>query len=255
MRRCLTLTACLALMASSTSVAKADPIMGNITLTVTESKYGGLTGGISQPTLAYSSGTVDLSQFFQEQVFPDGSTSYQGLTLNGPLLMRWYGLGDASPPGVTYDMKIAFDGASGSQPTVDVTGSLNVKAVSEPDSASIEISHVWVQTSAILKSATLQGWTPHSGIPMSLINMFLNTSNYQLAEWDQYTVGGRDYPATDGYPPTSTFFLTPDASAVTPVPETATILAYLAAIAGVSVRRSLRGIGLAAMLRRHRRGS
>ena len=130
----------------------------------------------------------------------------------------------------TFDLKIAFDGAAGSHPTIDVTGPMFVEIYSEPDTNSPNwmdgASNVSVGTVATLKSATVQGWTPESGVPMSLINKYLTTSNYSLSLQDAYHV------VPESYPTTSNFYLTANQSAVTFVPEPATLLMYLAAIAG-----------------------
>ena len=79
-------------------------------------------------------------------------------------------------------------------------------------------------------SATVQGWSPESGVPMSLINKYLTTSNYSLYLQDSYHV------VPESYPTASDFYLTANQSAVTFVPEPATVLIYLAAIAGLGVR-------------------
>jgi hypothetical protein len=229
---------CFALVASMTCGAKADPTMGTVTLTVAQAPYSNSWGGaIFQGPVVYSSGPVDLGQFFQGQIVLGGGETYQGLSLAGPLLVHWYGFGSEQIP-TTFDMKIAFDGAGGSHPTIDVTGPLLVDASSTPDTSSPEwnngASFVNVAAAATPQSATVQGWTPQSGVPLSLINQFLNTSNYELGQADAYHL------VPEGYPTTSTFNLMANRSAVTFVPEPATVEIYLAAIAGLGVRRGVR---------------
>jgi hypothetical protein len=160
---------------------------------------------------------------------------YSPLTLNGPLLVKWYGLGEATPPNVTYDLKITFNGASGSQPTIEVTGSMKVVADSVPDSNYPFGGPVIVRATANPASATVQGWTPSSGVPQSLIDTYLNTSNYKLYQQDGYTTG-----TNTPYPTSSTFDLVANPSALAVTPEPSTILVYLAAIMGLGLRRSSR---------------
>lgn len=239
MRRRWSLIACLALMASSGRAAKADPIMGTVTLTVAQDPGVGLWGSaINQGPAVYSSGQVDLSQFFQVPVvtFPDGSYTeiFPSVTLSGPLLIRWDNLGSFLF-NTTFDLKIAFDGASGNGPTIDATGTLNGFADSNTSDVETGPSNVLVGADATFQSATVQGWTPGSGVPMSLIDQFLKASNLRLGDEDVYTVN-----STGGFPTSSTFSFSPDPSAVTYTPEPATLLIYLSAIAGLGVRGGAR---------------
>ena len=68
---------------------------------------------------------------------PGGGETWQGLTLTGPLLAQWYGLGSVNI-NTTFDLKIAFDGAAGRHPTIDVTGPMFVNIYSDPDTNSPE---------------------------------------------------------------------------------------------------------------------
>jgi hypothetical protein len=232
MRPRLTRIAFLAILPLLSRGALADPITGNITLTVAPA------APFFQGPVVYSSGPVNPSQLFQSQIEPgpDPVTLYQGLTMNGPLLVKWSGLGSESFT-TPFDMKITFAGAAGSQPTVDVTGSLTVNAYSTPDESAsnglASASKVSISANATQMSATVQGWTPASGIPLSLINQYLATSSYQLFQTDNYT-----FTPSAGFPTTSSFDLMADPSAVTPVPEPAPVLMYVAAIAGFGVWRS-----------------
>jgi len=230
-----TLIACLAFMASLTSAAKADPIMGTVTLTVAPDPSLGYGGGIAQGPVVYSSGTVDLSQLFQSQIQPGPNpvVLYQGLSLSGPLLLpNAGGLLDENF-NTTFNMKITFNGASGSQPTINVTGSLTGNAYGEPNGTSA--GQMSQSAFATPKSATVQGWTAESGIPSSLINQYSTPSNYYLAQQTSY-----QYNGAEGIPATASFSLMANSSAVTPVPEPATVLVYLAAIAGLGLQRSVR---------------
>ncbi len=160
MRQRLMLVAALAFMLSVTGMAEADPIMGTITLTVAPAPpaYGNPGPGI--PTAAvYNSGSVDLS------VLP------QNLFLTGPPLGFAGGL-IGNSINTTFDMKITFDGTSGAQPYVDVKGSLFGYVASVPGTASSNFS-------GTPTSATLQDWTVGSGVPLGLVNQYLNLSNYE----------------------------------------------------------------------------
>ncbi|HZW33667.1 MAG TPA: hypothetical protein VFF52_23300 [Isosphaeraceae bacterium] len=214
MRRRLTLIACLASIVSLAGASKAGSIMGTIVLTVAPNPIIEDGQGLGIPTAAvYSSGPVDLG------------TLPQGLALPGPALGFDGGL-IGEPIKTAFDLKITFDGASGSQPSIDVTGSLvgMVEATQSPDTADS-----WFQSPPT--SATVQGWSPNSGIPMALINQYLNTSNYQL-----FQIFAGSVP-----PDSDTFWLTVSPSTGATVPEPATVLLYLAAIAvpGAARRPSL----------------
>ena len=219
MRRQLTFAACLAFVASLTCVAKADPITGTITLTVAPSTtLEGLGSGIPIPVV-YSSGPVDLSALGQT------------VTLTGlPMGLSGPGVGGviAETINTTFDMKITFEGASGSQPTVDVTGPLSagIDETPSPNPPSF-IS----MANANPTSSTLQGWTSDSDIPLALINQYLITSNYHI---------NIDALQGSALPDTQSIWLS-----VTPItgvnaPEPATVVIFLAAIAGLGVHRSVR---------------
>jgi hypothetical protein len=132
--RSFSLIAFLAVMASLTSTAMADPVMGTVTLAVAPppglAGFGG--SGLSQSPVVYSSGSVDLSQLFQSQVQPGGATTSEGLTLTGAHLYPSFG-GLAANFNTTFQMTIAFNGTSGSQPTISVTGTLMGTAAGTPE--------------------------------------------------------------------------------------------------------------------------
>jgi hypothetical protein len=228
-----TLLACVALMTALPSAAKADPVMGKITLTIAPPP--GLTGfggsASSSAPVVYSSGTVDLSQEFQGPVPPGATVGENSINLTGPHLYPDFG-GLAVQMNTTFQMQIAFDGAAGSQPTIDVTGTMNVYAAGTP--AGTSNTGAFIDSSAAPQSATVQGWTPDSGIPMSLIDQYLKTSNYYLWQQDNFSYGstqGQDNPAT------GTFLLMANASAITPVPEPGAALVFLAAFGALGARR------------------
>jgi hypothetical protein len=238
MSRRIMFMAWLALVTALPSAAKADPIMGNVTLTV--APPAGLEGfggsASSSAPVVYSSGTVNLSQEFQSQIQPGGGDSYSGLVLTGGHLYPDFG-GLPVQESTTFQMQITFNGAGGSQPTINVTGTMNIQAQGTPEGT--------LNTGAAIDSyavpqsvtATLQGWTAASGVPMSLINQYLNTSNYSLWQQDIFSYGstpGKDTPATGA------FYLDANASAITPVPEPGTVVVYLAAFAALGVRYSAR---------------
>jgi hypothetical protein len=224
-------------MASLPSAAKADPVMGNITLTIAPpSGLAGFGGSaLSDAPVVYSSGSVDLSQEFQSQIQPGGSVTDNFVTVTGPHLYPHFG-GLPVDLNTTFDMKVTFDGAAGSHPTIDVTGAMKVSALGTPEGTYNTGAAIW--SNGTPQSATVQGWTPGSGIPMSLINQYSKTSNYFLLQSDSFLYGsspwGPDSPAT------GTFTLFANPSAITPVPEPATLLVYLAAIAALGFRHSAR---------------
>ena len=220
------LIACVALVTSLPSAAKADPIMGNITLTIAPppglAGFGG--SALSSTPVVYSSGTVDLSHVFQGPLPPFATVGDNFINLTGPHLYPDFG-GLPVQMNTTFQMQITFDGAAGSRPTIDVTGTMNVYAEGTPEGTFN--TGALIASSGTPQSATLQGWNPDSGIPMSLINQYLTTSNYFLWQQDDsFSYGsapGQDNPAT------GTFMLLANASAITPVPEPGAMLVYLAA--------------------------
>jgi hypothetical protein len=231
-----TLIACVALVTSLPAAAKADPIMGNISLTIAPppglSGFGG--SAFSNAPVVYSSGTVDLSQEFQSQIQPGGIVTDNFINLTGRHLYPDFG-GLPVQMNTTFQMQITFDGAAGSQPTIDVTGKMNVDAAGTPEGTFN--TGAYAVSSGTPQSATVQGWTPDSGIPMSLINQYLNTSNYYLWQQDNFSYGstpGQDTPST------GTFTLIANASAITPVPEPGAVLVYLAAFGALGFRHIAR---------------
>lgn len=185
--------------------------MGTIVLTVAPNPIIEDGQGMGIPKAAvYSSGPVDLGNL------------PRGLPLHGPAI----GFGGeliGERIKTTFDLKITFESASTSQPTIDVTGSLAGAVASEPGH-----SFAWFQGTAT--SATIQGWTPESGVPLALTNQYLDPSRYQLIQL-----------ITANAPPDSADFgltVTPSAGAI--VPEPATLLLYLAAMAVLGVWRGAR---------------
>jgi hypothetical protein len=210
-RLILTISACLAFLASAT--AKADPIMGTITLTVAPAlpTVDGAGGGIPSPAV-YTSGLVNLG------ALP------QNFALAGPALGFVGGIIEESVQ-TTFDMRITFDGAAGSQPYVDVTGSLGGGVESLPGSAASNFF-------GTPTSATLRDWTIGSGVPLALLDQYLNLSNYQ-----QLTQGfGGTAP-----PDTGTFWLVMD-PAPSNAPEPASLLVYAIALAALGGRRGARAL-------------
>jgi hypothetical protein len=224
MGRVFAVMACVALAPVLTSAAKADPVMGSLTLTVAQTNALG-SGGIAQGPVVYSSGSVDLSQVLQREVPPGEAI---GASLTGPhLLPNFGGLGENF--NTTFQLKIAFDGTSGSQPTINVTGVITGGAMGTPEGT--YNTGAIIGASGTPQSANVQGWNMSSGVPMSLINQFLNPSNYYLVQRDSYLYGSpQDSPAT------ASFLLLPYISVVTPVPEPATAAVFLAAIAALCFR-------------------
>jgi hypothetical protein len=200
--------AVLTLIAALSNSASADPLTGTIELTIPP----------GTPRLAYtsySSGSVDLS------------TLPQNIPLPGPPLGPNSAGAFTQTIDTTFNLRITFDGASGFQPVVDITGPL----VGTIGGNSIT-ENMGGQFTATPTSATLENWSPDSGIPLSLINQYLNTASYQI---DGAIEGGGTNllgflmtvnPSTPGSP--------------VPAPEPATILVFVVAFAGMSVRRAVR---------------
>jgi hypothetical protein len=120
--------------------------------------------------------------------------------------------------GPVYNMTIALDGADGSHPTVKATGFL-VGTVSEGIIPSMWSSF---HSSSSASRLTVQGWTPASGIPQSLIDAYLDPSHYQF----QQEVEATTLPAS------ANLIVT-----VSSVPEPATIVVYVAGIAVLLLNR------------------
>jgi hypothetical protein len=234
MRRSLMLSASLALLASLTGAATAGPITGTVTMTVAPAgPSNGTTGPGIVDVASYSSGLVNLS------TLPDG------MVLRGPTL----GLDTAGGGGPindsvssTFQMTITFNGPTGIQPSINITGTISGYAVQEESAAPggplapgqnaglAVASFVATPISATVTSATVD-WPPVSGVPASLIDQYLNLSNYRLSQYVSQAPGFY-LPPADG-----NFVLTILPAAV---PEPATILVYLAAIVGLGLRHGAR---------------
>jgi hypothetical protein len=204
----------LAVMASVGPAANAGPITGTIVMTVAPAPAAdGDPGPGIRAAAVYSSGTVDI-----------GSLP-KSLPLAGPPLGFYGGVIEDSVK-TTFELRITFNGASGSHPSVDVTGSLSGSVALLP-SPTVAYSSF----DATPQSAILRGWTPGSGVPLSLIDQYLNTSNYE--------------PLHQGFvgqvpPDTGTFWLTVNPPAAATVPEQSTLLLYLVPIAGLGLRAGAR---------------
>lgn len=213
MRRRLALLAGLGLSIGLTNAAMAGPLLGTIVLTIAPNPIIEDGQGLGIPTAAvFSSGPVDL-----------GSLPH-GLALTGPSLGFVGGGLIGQDIETTFDLRIAFDGVSGSQSSIDVTGPLTGWAGEIPGYSADS------QFQATPTLATVQGWTPNSGVPTALIEHYLNTSDYQLFQLVRGT-----FP-----PDTANFWLTVAPSAGASVPEPATILLYLAGLTVLGVRRGIR---------------
>ena len=208
MRLKLFVAALLSITAAASAAAKADPVSGTIELTVPP-------GASKLANTAYSSGTVDLS------------TLPVNLPLTGAPIENNDSGAFNQTINTTFDLRITFNGASGFQPVVDINGPLTGELGQGPVS-----ENLGGQFTATPTSATLENWSPDSGVPLALINQFLNTSSYHL---DGGIDGGRMNLAG--------FFMTVDPSAgglPTPAPEPASVVVFLAALAGLGLRRGFR---------------
>lgn len=221
------LLAILPLMASLTCAAKADPIPATVTLTV-EPTGSGLT---AVPHM-YTGCIADLNS----------SPSY--VFLLGPMLVDPYHSLPYPPLHIdiqtTFEMTITLDGALGSHPSIDVKGNVT-GTLEETDVTSS--SPFWPEynlsasftVSGTGTSATLRDWTPDSGVPMSLINQYLNPSSYVFSQEasDMEKVGPIELRSGGSS-------LRIELPAAAEAPEPAPILVFLAAIAGLGVRRRFR---------------
>ena len=224
MRRTTTLLACLGITAWLTAPSRADPIQGTFKLTV------GPTGsGMSFYPYTYTGAIPDMTN-------ARSSTILWGPPIEAPLVFT-----EAIhvPINANLDMMVTFGGVSANGPSIEVkgtmTGSYDVTAVprSGPDYAQGYNLDSSLNVRGVATSATLVNWTPDSGVPMSLINQYLNLAVYSLAQVG--TERGRTSVTVGGMPSLSI-----DLAAGTETPEPATVLIYLAAIAGLGARRVAR---------------
>jgi hypothetical protein len=202
------LVAALLFITAATETANADPVSGTIELTVPP-------GASKLANTAYSSGTVDLST----------------LPANVPLPGAPLGYNDAGAFSQTintiFDLKITFNGASGFQPVIDITGTLTGTL-----GGNSITENLGGQFAATPTSAMLENWSPESGVPVALINQYLNTSSYHING------------AIEGGPTNlAGFSMTVDPSTAgspVPAPEPTSVVVFLAALGGLGLRRRLR---------------
>jgi hypothetical protein len=234
MRRIRTLLTCFAIIAALPGVSKADVIEGTASLSV-----GALYG------------TTNYSDALSPTTFIEGPTQFSGAlaSTNG----KWYttelpgpNLGQGSPALPTaadpatvwaqapFSLTITLDGASGVNPTITITGTIHGTFNSEPLTLETAqpglLTNVTMGFSATPTNVTLQGWTPSTGIPDSLINQLLNLSNYSIFT-NGYDINS---PTTPEFGAALEFIPAIEAEA----PEPATFLLYLGAIAGLAARRA-----------------
>ena len=232
MRRERMLVACFVLSAIILPCpAKADPITANITLTV---EPNGL--GIAGVPYVYTGLIPDLNS-------PPSSLSMSGSVLGapGPIYTTPTEVNINTP----FNMTITLNDASGSNPTIDVTGNVtgSFDETAIPSSSFLYAEGFTLSSSLNVQgtatSATLQGWTPNSGIPMSLINEYLNPSIYSFSQ----TAQGMSMASSPQLLGGSTLQI--NLSTDSEVPEPAAVLIYLVGIAGAVVGRHVRSGGRA----------
>lgn len=224
-RQTLAVAVCLTLVVSLGSTVRANPITGTITATVSNapppdgsaSYYS--TDWFSAQSGGFASGgtptAVDLSILPTGLPLPGGDLGYNthgtfGQKINAP-----------------FDLKITFDGTSGSHPFVELTGTL----VGEIGGTSLyaNMGGWFIPT---LTSAVLHDWTPDCGVPLSLINQYMNPASYHL---DGAIEGG----SMNGVG----YLMTIDPSTgASVVPEPATVVMYLAVIGGFIAWRGSRAL-------------
>ena len=222
-RRHLALVSCLAIAAFLPSASKADPIQANIAVSVgpLTGPGGGSVGGTG-PQYQYS-GTI-----------PDANSLPSSILLSGPTLGNFEGYNGTFPfisVQAPFNMTITLDGVSGSHPSIDVVGNLTggfqSQSLAPEFSNTTDVSYtLWGSAT----SASLHGWTTSSGIPMSVIAPFLDLSTYSFPQSNLYA----NYWIKEG------FVVNFNPSANVDTPEPATVLMYLAVIAGLGARRGAR---------------
>ncbi len=233
-RRTLTIVVCLGFLALPGRSAMADSIMGTVEMAITG--IGSGNGGLPNGVIAISGSNL----YGQPQAI-DLSVLPLSLGLSGPSLgfSPTFTAAENNPSAIdeiynqtvntTFDMKIAFEGASGSQPTVNLTGSLvgaYVGGTLTPDMSG--------RFTATPMSATLENWSPSSGIPLSLLEQYLNTASYQIVG----AIGGS--MANDLY-----FSMTVDPSmGVLPAaaPEPSTLVVFAAMAVATMIHRRCRKV-------------
>ncbi len=207
----------LAFVLSLCTTAQADPIMGTITLTVAPAlPYASVGPGIPQVAI-YTSGPVNLSALPQNFFLSGPALGFEGGVIQDDVQ-------------TTFDMKIAFNSTSGSQPYVDVHGTLFGGVASFPGFASSNFS-------GTPSSASLQDWAVGSGVPMALIDQYMNLASYQSISQG---FGGTSPPET------GQFVVQVGPMPETAAPEPSAVLTYLAAIAVLGMRRAWRRCSAAA---------
>ena len=225
MRRTLAHIAGLALIASITHPAKADPITASVTLTVEPNDMP-----MSGIPYVYTGTIADLTAPPSDIGLTGTTIGYPGSFWSAPMQTGIQ---------TTFNMTITLEGAPGSQPSIDVTGTVTGSyAISVIPQSSPYYADGYNYTNSLsvqgtATSATLEGWTPQSGIPMSLLSQYLNPAIYSFSEQGSGGMG----KASVYLPPELPAYLEITASAAAEAPEPAAVLVYVAAIAAWAVRR------------------
>ncbi len=168
MRRDLALVACLALMTYLSFEARAGSIPADVSMTVGPS-------------------ILDSIPSTYTLLIPDVNTM-PSFSVGGaePSLPPLFDRPENFNIQTTFNMTITFEGPSGSHPSVDVTGNVtgDVDMTAIPSSSPFYAMGYnltgSMYGSGTGTSATLQGWTPASGIPMSTIEPYLDPSIYNF---------------------------------------------------------------------------
>ena len=223
MRRTTTLLACLGITAWLTAPSKADPIQGTVQVTVEPN-------GSQMTAIPYTyTGTIyDMAN--------TTGTGLSGPVLGSPLFST---SPIHAPINADFDLTVTFGGGSSNGPSIDVkgtvTGSYDVTAI--PQSNPLYAQGYNLSSSlyarGVATSATLLNWSPDSGVPISLINRYLNPAVYSFTQ-----AGTGTWMASAALDGASSLSI--DLAAGTETPEPATVLIYLAAIAGLGARRVAR---------------
>jgi hypothetical protein len=145
-----TSAACLALMALLSRSATADPITGSIQ--------------IDAVGASYTAGAADLSTFPQNWVVPGGSL--------GPNVQSGTTWPFNSAP---FEMDISFYGPSGNA-LVELNGTLSGTFTENASGSGFSGTVTGAPT-----TAALFGGLPGSGIPLALIDQYMNMANYTIS--------------------------------------------------------------------------
>jgi hypothetical protein len=166
MRRGLTWIACLAVVAPMPRVSKADPIQATVTMSVEELTSTGSDATVIGGPYQSSGNISDLNALPSSINLSGPNPGSSSFLFTHPVVPSTTNVQS------TFNLTISLDGASGSHPSIDVTGPLTGSIEAADISQALQgivltRSEITKSFQGVATSASLQGWTPTSGIPMS----------------------------------------------------------------------------------------